>query len=94
MKKTAALAFALAAVLFTGCETYVETTRPAAVTTTRRHYVSYEDDQPYYRVYSREPSGRAYYRRVYYEDEPTYRVERRRYYYREPADDVSVRFGF
>lgn len=82
-----------AAVLLSGCleATLVETRHP-----TRRRYISYNDHDPYYRVFYREPRGRAYYRRVYYDDDPVYRtrVDRRPYYYRRPADRTSVHFGF
>ena len=66
-----------------------------AATVTHRRYVSYNDTDPYYRVYYRD-GDRAYYRRHYYDDDPAYtaHVDTRRYYYRTPASHASVRFGY
>jgi hypothetical protein len=81
------------AVLLSGC---LEATLSEQRHPTRRRYVSYNDHDPYYRVYYREPRGRTYYRRMYYEDDPVYRarVDRRHHYYRPPANRASVHFGF
>ena len=68
----------------------------AVRTTTHRRYISYADNEPYYRVYYTEPAGRRYYRQYYYEDDPAYttRIDSRRYYYRSPASSGSVAFGY
>jgi len=62
---------------------------------TTRRYISYSDTDPYYRVYYRD-AGRTYYRQHYYDDDPAYtsRVDARRYYYRTPATQTSVQYGY
>jgi hypothetical protein len=85
-----ALLLLAGALLLTGCETTVVERRPFVT----RRYITYSDREPYYRVYYREPGGRAYYRRYYYEDDPAYttRVDTRRYYYTPGPIDRS--YGF
>ena len=78
MKTATALLLITGSLLLTACEVAVTERRPV---TTRRH-ISYTDRDPYYRVYYREPTGRTYYRRHYYDDDVKYRtrVDTRRYY--------------
>lgn len=91
MKTLLAFAVLGAAFVLTGCETTVVERGPAV----HRRYISYNDNDPYYRVYYRD-SGRTYYRQHYYDDYPRHstRVVDRRYYYNAPADRGSVTFGF
>ena len=84
MKTTAALLVIAGSLLLTACEVSLAERRPI----TTRRYISYRDRDPYYRVYYREPTGRTYYRRHYYDDDVTYRtrVDTRHYYNRGPID--------
>ena len=79
------------AILLAGCETTVVERRPFVT----RHYITYRDRDPYYRVYYREPDGRVYYRRHYYDEDPAYvtRVDTRRYYYAPGPIDRTYDFG-
>src|SRR5437016_649073 len=83
------LVFAILAALFISGEVVAKDKRVY-----KKHYVSYVEGEPYYRVYYVGEDRRPYYRRIYYEDEPeyvTYRTSARRYYYHPRHDEVSVR---
>jgi len=90
MKNSRILAAVAGALLLCSCEEVVVEHRPVVV---HRRYIAYTATEPYYRVYYREPGGRSYYRRVYYEDEAGYpvRIDTRHYYYTSPVDRT---YGF
>lgn len=90
MKTIPALLLVTGSLLLTACEVAVVERRPV----TTRRYISYTDNEPYYRVYYRDERGRTYYRRHYYDDDVTYRtrVDTRRYYSRPGPIDRT--YGF
>jgi hypothetical protein len=88
MKQISALILVAGSLLLSACDVEVVERHPVRT----RRYISYTDRDPYYRVYYREPGGRTYYRRYYYDDDPAYRVDTRRYYYRPGPVDRT--YGF
>jgi hypothetical protein len=96
--KPSLLLLASATALLASCVVPEPSGRVVVGTTTpvvTRRYISYADNDPYYRVYYRD-GDRRYYRQHYYDDDPRYvgRVDSRRYYYRTPASRASVQFGY
>jgi hypothetical protein len=88
-KTVATAALLLACVMAFGA---CQTTKAQKV----HRFVTFNDKDPYYRVYYRDKDGRMYYRQYYYEDDQTNRsrLDRRRHYYTKSASKEAARMGY